>query len=326
MRKDVRLGLAIGGSAIVIVACSVLFFRNPEPQPNPQASQNPPVVPDQPGTVVSGENALPESGPGLAGGTGDIAQSSVVVGPSDAHGMGLPGTHDAGAAGANLGGTSIVESPGAGAGVGGTSNWQALLENGEALLPRTRTPDALNPGGFGMDENRAEPVVAVPGFGGDSNSGGTALEPVVLPPSTGPKTYTVALGDTYWTIAQAEYGNGAYYSHIMRANPGVHANRLKANLKLIIPDRSEVVPGGVQPVVTAAANLDSRTQYRVQKGDNLNTICKQLYGTTDKVSKLYQLNKDLIGPNPNSLKLGMVLQLPDPPAGTEIGPVFGVIQ
>lgn len=324
MRKDVRLGLAIGGSAIVIVACSVLFFRNPEPQPNPQASQNPPVVPDQPGNALSGGSALPESRPALVGGAGDTAQNSVVVGPSDAHGMGLPGMHGAGAAGTNLGGTSTVESTGAGTGVGGTRNWQALLDNGDALLPRTRTPDTTEPG-VGNAENRTEPVVVPPGFGSNSNSGGTALEPVVLPPSTGPKTYTVALGDTYWTIAQAEYGNGAYYSHIMRANPSVPANRLKAGVKLVIPSRSEVVPSGAQPVV-AAANLDSRTQYRVQKGDNLNTICKQLYGTTDKVSKLYQLNKDLIGSNPNSLKLGMVLQLPDPPAGTEISPAFGVIQ
>lgn len=59
--------------------------------------------------------------------------------------------------------------------------------------------------------------------------------------------------------------------------------------------------------------IDPATQYRVQSGDNLFTIAKKLYGNINRAGKLYEANKDLIGPNPNALKLNMVLRLPDPP-------------
>jgi nucleoid-associated protein YgaU len=285
------------------------------------------------------------------------------VGPSSSHEAGAAGvtgnttgfTYSAGGTGGtDLGGTGAATSDmtaaGAGTALSPARNWQDLLERGEGeLLSRTTTPVVPDTSGFGIGENSSElpggaavngaeavgsgvigsgtvgSGVIDSGTFGAVGTGSSLVNDNLLPPVSGPKTYTVVPGDTYWTIAQREYGNGAYYTHIMRANPSVPANRLKANVKLVIPDRSEVVPTGAQPVV-AVSNLDSRTQYRVQKNDNLYTICKRLYGTTDKVSKLYQLNKDLIGPNPNSLKLGMVLQLPDPPASADTSPAFGIIQ
>ena len=41
MRKDVRIGLAAGGAAVVVIACSVLFFGSPDPEAKPPSQQAP---------------------------------------------------------------------------------------------------------------------------------------------------------------------------------------------------------------------------------------------------------------------------------------------
>jgi nucleoid-associated protein YgaU len=56
--------------------------------------------------------------------------------------------------------------------------------------------------------------------------------------ATGMKTYTVKSGDTGWSIAQSQYGNGALWSLIEKANPGVNAKALRINQKLNIPPRT----------------------------------------------------------------------------------------
>jgi nucleoid-associated protein YgaU len=52
----------------------------------------------------------------------------------------------------------------------------------------------------------------------------------------------------------------------------------------------------------------------VQPGDSLHKIALQLYGQSTKADRIYQLNKQMIGDDPHRLKVGQVLQLPDPPA------------
>jgi nucleoid-associated protein YgaU len=55
------------------------------------------------------------------------------------------------------------------------------------------------------------------------------------------------------------------------------------------------------------------TTYTVQSGDSLYKIAKRLYGTGNGVVKLYNANKDVIGPNMAKLSVGMVLKLPEAP-------------
>lgn len=334
MRKDVRLGLAIGGSAIVVVACSVLFFRSPEPQPNPQAGQNPAPTPGVtevgPGQGL-GLGGMPAQTPTGAGASSyaentGAGSGSINIGPADPRGVENIGVQPPNSPNAwNNAGTRDDDAVGQGLGAG--VNWEELLERGE-VLARTGTPNASGVGSFNIGTppgnpgaTRRDTETAPFGFGGPS----TPSTPT-LPPSTGPRSYIVQPGDTYWTISQKEYGNGAYFSHLVRANPGVPANRLKAGVKITIPDRNEVVPSTAQRPAVAAGALDPRSQYRVQHGDNLHVISKKLYGSTDKVAKIYQLNRELIGPNPGALKVNMVLQLPDPPAGADNGISFGAIQ
>jgi nucleoid-associated protein YgaU len=154
------------------------------------------------------------------------------------------------------------------------------------------------------------------GNGGASTENGAGTPAPTPGPSA--RKYQVKPNETLWAIARNEYGNAAYVNHIIRANPGIDANRLRAGATIILPEKTEVVPDtGTARLAVAAPTtrpIDPTTQYRVQSGDNLFTIAKKVYGNINRAGKLYEANKDLIGPNPNALKLNMVLRLPEPPA------------
>jgi nucleoid-associated protein YgaU len=53
-------------------------------------------------------------------------------------------------------------------------------------------------------------------------------------------THKVQKGETFSTIAAAAYGSANYYPYIMRANPNVNARALKPGTELVLPDVSEV--------------------------------------------------------------------------------------
>lgn len=60
-----------------------------------------------------------------------------------------------------------------------------------------------------------------------------------------------------------------------------------------------------------ATSASSRNTYVVQKNDCLWNIAKACSGNGNDWSKLYELNKAIIGSNPNLIKPGQVLTLPD---------------
>lgn len=53
--------------------------------------------------------------------------------------------------------------------------------------------------------------------------------------------------------------------------------------------------------------------YTVQSGDNLSTIAQRFYGamTPNNVNKIYYSNLTTIGPNPNLIRPGQKLFIPD---------------
>ena len=69
------------------------------------------------------------------------------------------------------------------------------------------------------------------------------------------------------------------------------------------------------PITTSApaAAIDAAKQYQVKNGDSLYKISEKLYGDAKHVDEIYQANKDSIGPNPEKLKLGMILKLTTAP-------------
>jgi nucleoid-associated protein YgaU len=52
--------------------------------------------------------------------------------------------------------------------------------------------------------------------------------------------------------------------------------------------------------------------YTVKAGDTLTSIAEKIYGEGSKSTfqDIYQANKDLIGADPNQIKVGMVLKIP----------------
>ena len=64
----------------------------------------------------------------------------------------------------------------------------------------------------------------------------TAAAPETNPAVTENKTHTVQSGDTLWGIAKTYYGNGAQYTKIVSANPGIK------NPNLIYPGQVFTIP------------------------------------------------------------------------------------
>jgi len=50
--------------------------------------------------------------------------------------------------------------------------------------------------------------------------------------------------------------------------------------------------------------------YTVQSGDSLSSIASKFLGSTSKYMDIYNLNKSVIGSNPNVIKAGQVLTMP----------------
>jgi LysM repeat protein len=74
----------------------------------------------------------------------------------------------------------------------------------------------------------------------------------------------------------------------------------------------EVAPAPAPEVAPAATPVSSTTEYTVKPGDYLIKIAKEK--GIKNWREIYNLNKKVIGPNPNIIKPGQVLQLPIAPA------------
>jgi nucleoid-associated protein YgaU len=141
-------------------------------------------------------------------------------------------------------------------------------------------------------------------------------------------THLVKSGETFSSIAAVVYGSASYYPHLVRANPHANPNNLKLGTVITIPPIDQVKASGTgkeaehataaatgAPNVPQESKLDPVRQYRVQPGDSLYKISMKVYGKSGYTDRIYEANKNVIGPNPTKLKVGMVLELPDK-AGT----------
>jgi nucleoid-associated protein YgaU len=137
------------------------------------------------------------------------------------------------------------------------------------------------------------------------------------PTVMGQRTHKIASGESLWTIAQAVYGNGMYFTKIVAANPDLNPKELKVGKILIIPD---LTTSEKQPTATPAADstktaapINPDTNYRVVSGDTLEKIARKLYNDSTMQDKIFATNKALMGDNPDKLKVGWVLVLPKAP-------------
>ncbi|MCA1645198.1 MAG: LysM peptidoglycan-binding domain-containing protein [Chloroflexi bacterium] len=66
----------------------------------------------------------------------------------------------------------------------------------------------------------------------------------------------------------------------------------------------------VSAAPTTAAADATGDSYAVQSGDTLLTIADHFYGDNTQWRRIYDANKDVIGADPDKLKIGMTLKIP----------------
>ena len=158
----------------------------------------------------------------------------------------------------------------------------ALLMQGckrEEAPPPTETvnvPPVFEPTNVPMAETNV-PVTTPP-------VASAVMPPVVepagtLPPTTGMTEYTVATGDTFYSIGK-HFGVG--YKAIEAANPNVDPRKLRPGQKILIPPPTggTAIPGAVATEPAAAEG--NGNIYVVKSGDTLTRIAAQ-FGVTVKV-------------------------------------------
>ena len=125
--------------------------------------------------------------------------------------------------------------------------------------------------------------------------------------------YTWKQGDSFKSLARTYYGSELQVALLRGANEGVDDTKLAVGARVFVPVRlaSESVP----VVKTGEQGKTTSTWtgglYTVQKGDVLGTISKTVYGSTKHWRRIYDANRDVIGDDPNRLKLGMQLRIPE---------------
>jgi nucleoid-associated protein YgaU len=302
MRKEVRFGLAIGAVLLAVLVVYVLVVPgDPNAQPLTRAEDTQSEVQLEEPTAVASEQPAPAAVDTTNPPAAQVPPAQV---PTES--------------------TAVPPSRG-----NETDQWALLLANGpdavqrEASPAETRTPTQTTRTSPPAESTSPEysPAPTAPSYTNNDTAavpGAGASDPTPVL-----RTYTVQPGDTPSSISKAFYGSAIYYPHILRANPGLDPKRMRVGQVINIPAKEDVVPqtAVVQPADATRASstqspshdFDPTRQYRVQDGDSLYRISTKLYGSGKYVQDLYQLNQQLIGPDPAKLKLGMVLALPIPP-------------
>jgi nucleoid-associated protein YgaU len=187
----------------------------------------------------------------------------------------------------------------------------------DPVVPSEETTDPI-------DEDRPAPETDDPDPAEETSD--PEIDPVVEPevepsprpippdPATIPRTYTVKAGDTFASIALAYYGEERAWFDIAQANPSVDPKRLQVGQEIVLPNRDATVRER-EEVQPPAPGKDQT--YAVRPGDNLSKIAKKFYNDSEKWDLIYARNRQLIGPRPDALKVGMELVIPQAYEGAE---------
>jgi nucleoid-associated protein YgaU len=278
MRKDVKIGLAVGGILLTILIVYVLKVPS-----NPKEAE-----------LLEPKTAVPE--PEIVLNPTTKPTDSIAVAPT------TQPLADPFASAPTTAPTAVDTTVATGKGAAKSSDWGNLLETGGKLqslnaISNTKTEMTSHALGGTPTIHANDRTVSEPGS-------------IVIKPAakTGARTHVVAKGETLSSIAQAAYGDKTLYTAIVKANPSINPSKLRPGAVLTLPavESSNATP--------AAATVDSSKQYKVQPGDTLEKIASRLYGNTNQWEKIYELNKAKIGSDPHKIKSEMVLALPETPS------------
>ncbi len=123
-----------------------------------------------------------------------------------------------------------------------------------------------------------------------------------------PTTYTVAEGDTLWSISEKYYKSGYNWVDIAKENNLANADFLEAGQKLTIPNVKPIAPEtAAAPEALKKDPSITNSSYTVVEGDNLWNIAVAAYGDGYKWPEIAKANKL---ENPDLIFTGNVLTLP----------------
>jgi nucleoid-associated protein YgaU len=249
-----KIGLIIAGTVVVIGLVWYIGFyaKGQLPTVQPGVTEKSPDKPKDADKPTFDRTPAPHDTPSAsavtppysAGGTAADTSTDRVVGadvpaPTPPPAAAASGGTVAGADTTVARGGSMSDTSAAGTGSGGT------------LVADTGLPARVLSGAAGA---------ATPAVGSTavlSSAGATAA----AAGATGPakeESYVVKKGDTYWSIAQAKYGDGTMSKLIEAANKNVPADRLAANVTIKIPAKpAPVVAATVGTGGTSAGTVGS---------------------------------------------------------------------
>jgi nucleoid-associated protein YgaU len=332
MRKDVKFGLTIGGifvatlvGYVIVVtrggqgagsAASKIAVAQPGDADSAQtpdtdstnrpdvASNNTGEQSDKTGTTDNSNSAAPQSDTSAAPATQPAPTAEPKLDWDSALTRGVPPTLSASSPPERTV-TPMIDSP------------AQTAPRSDMALTRTAATPMIDP--LSLPAPTTQPAFAM-NFAPQRSFASEPM-PVITPPSTAtpgtPRTHRVTSGESPYSISEEVYGNGMYYKNILAANPGIDPHRLRIGQVLNIPELSDSQKNPASPTGTgtdASAKVDPSSAYQVASGDTLERISRKLYGTPGMIDKLYEMNKTLIGPDENVLKVGWVLRLPQPPS------------
>jgi nucleoid-associated protein YgaU len=320
MRKDVKLAFAVGGILISVLIVYVMVVPGSDKRPDRQ-----PVSLDE-----KSQAAAPSDKTAPPAATDKSDKPADAPKPADTVASASTGDKDKAPDAAP---TTKPTDPFASAGGDKEDTWIMALNRGSVPM-MTSAPPPGQPGAARTTAKSAKSArsavaslpqmeAAAPVSTDDSAPTTRPVTNDTTPTANGVRTHTIAKGETISSIAQAVYGSPNYWPYIVRANPGMVAEKIRPGMTINLPPESEVKGAATNNTTvadtsgpkpdTTSPKLDTDKEYEVQSGDSLAKISMKLYGNSSKWQAIYDLNKDAIGDNPAKLKVRSVLKLPEPP-------------
>lgn len=127
----------------------------------------------------------------------------------------------------------------------------------------------------------------------------------IVSSNTLPVTYTVAQGDSLWTIAERQYKSGYNWVTIRNANSLVNPDAITVGQKLILPPADPIEVGQITATATEIVTPNHAT-YTVQPGDTLWDIAMREYNNPYVYPGIAKGNNL---PDPDVIDVGTVLRL-----------------
>lgn len=147
-----------------------------------------------------------------------------------------------------------------------------------------------------VDEQRAEPAAAPEASTPDSS-----------------RTYAVKAGDSLWSVAERELGDGSRWSEIAELNYGVEQPDGRA-----LDQGHWLHPGWVLnlPVIETAPTVAPNGEVTVETGDTLSQLALEHLGDAKAYPSIFEASKDVVQPgdrqltDPDHIEPGWTLRIP----------------